>query len=527
MLISSARYPEVSDARTPSGLDWRLAVLVFVAGAGTLSTEIAAARLLAPYFGNSTVVWANVIGLILVYLSVGYWLGGKVADRRPHRVLLGAIVLAAAALIAATPFAAHPILHAAASGFDSVSVGVVVGSFLAALALFAIPVTLLGMVSPFAIRLALTKVADAGSVSGRLYALSTIGSILGTFVAALIAIEAFGTQRTMVGTAALLALAAASLLGWRGAAPALAIALLLLVPPGVTKSKAGLLYESESPYQYVSVVRWDDGTRVLQLNEGVAYHSMWRRDSVLTGQYWDLFLMLPPLLEREPRNMLVIGNAGGTIARAYGRFYPSVWIDGVEIDQKVTAAGRRFLGLGDNPRLRVITADGRPFLERTHKRYDLIVVDAYRQPYIPFYLATQEFFSLARAHLEPGGVLAMNVAKVPGDARLTRAIETTLLDVFPQAWVWTGLDFSDLVLALDRPRPRSTLIGRLDDARGPLHRLVPLFRRDLVSARRDGDPLTDDRAPVEWLTNGMLLTQLTRGEGLEERSLPTAPDVGR
>ena len=207
-------------------------------------------------------------------------------DRRPQRGVLGGIVVAAAALIAATPFAAQPVLSAAASGFDSVSVGVVVGSFIAALALFAVPVTLLGMVSPFAIRLALTDVSDAGRVSGRLYALSTVGSIVGTFIAALVAIQVFGTQRTMVGTAALLALAAALLIGRLGAAPAVVIAALLLIPPGATKAKAGLLYESESPYQYVSVVRLDDGARVLELNEGVAYHSMWRRDSVLTGQYW-------------------------------------------------------------------------------------------------------------------------------------------------------------------------------------------------------------------------------------------------
>ena len=514
-----------SKPRPPSsrGPEWRLAVLVFVAGAGTLATEIAAARLLAPYFGSSSVVWANVIGLILLYLSVGYWLGGKIADRRPQRGLLGGIVVVAAALVAATPFAAQPVLRAAASGFDSVSVGVVVGSFLAALALFAVPVTLLGMVSPFAIRLALTDVSDAGRVSGRLYALSTVGSIAGTFIAALVAIQAFGTQRTMVGTAALLALAAALLIGRLGAAPAVVIAALLLIPPGATKAKAGLLYESESPYQYVSVVRLDDGARVLELNEGVAYHSMWRRDSVLTGQYWDLFLTLPPLLGHEPRDMLVVGNAGGTISRAYGRFYPAVSIDGVELDAEVTAAGRRFLGLGDNPRLRVITADGRPFLERTRKRYDLIVVDAYRQPYVPFYLATREFFALARRHLRPGGILGMNVATVPGDAGLTRAITTTLLDVFPQAWVWPGLDFTDFVLALDRPVSRRALIRRLGDMRGRLRTLVPLVRRDLVAAEADGKPLTDDRAPVEWLTDGMLLTQITRGEGLDERSLPTAP----
>ncbi|MEX0817651.1 MAG: fused MFS/spermidine synthase, partial [Gaiellales bacterium] len=158
----------------------RLGVVVFMGGAGTLATEIAASRLLAPYFGSSTVVWANIIGLILVYLSLGYWLGGKLADRHPEPRLLGLIVVVAALVIAVLPFAAQPILDLTLRGLDAVSVGAVVGSFFAALALFAVPVTLLGVVSPFAIRLALVDVGEAGSVAGRLYALSTVGSILGT-----------------------------------------------------------------------------------------------------------------------------------------------------------------------------------------------------------------------------------------------------------------------------------------------------------------------------------------------------------
>ena len=159
----------------------RLSVLVFVAGCGTLATEISASRLLAPYFGSSTIVWANIIGLILIYLSIGYWLGGKLADRRPDPRLLGLLVVAAAAMIAATPFIARPILDLAVKGLDVATVGAVVGSFFAALALFAIPVTLLGAVSPFAIRLSISDVKHAGAVAGRLYALSTVGSIVGTF----------------------------------------------------------------------------------------------------------------------------------------------------------------------------------------------------------------------------------------------------------------------------------------------------------------------------------------------------------
>jgi spermidine synthase len=496
---------------------------VFAAGAGTLATEIAASRLLAPYFGSSTIVWANIIGLILVYLAVGYWLGGKVADRRPDTRLLGLIVLVAALFIAVLPFVARPILDVAVRGLQAVSVGAVVGSFFAALALFAVPVTLLGAVSPFAIRLALADVGEAGTVAGRLYALSTVGSILGTFVSALVTIPLIGTQRTMLGAAALLVLAAALILGARWQLLTVAVAALLFIPAATIKASPGLLYETESPYQYVQVVERRDGSRALKLNEGIVVHSVWYPHSVLTGGEWDMFLVTPPLVGHPVRSMLIIGNAGGTIARAFGRLYPDVHIDGVEIDPKVTEAGRRYLGLGDNPNLRVITDDGRPFLQLTDRHYDVIAVDAYRQPYIPFYLATKEFFSLAREHLNPGGVLALNVAAVENDERLSQAVGTTLLSAFPQAWRWKPLRFNELILAFDRPVSHAELLERVARISPAARPLLPLFRGEVKAVRPQGDVLTDDRAPVEWLTDRMIIDFVAGGGELHEQPLPTAP----
>ena len=501
----------------------RLSLVVFVGGAGTLATEIAASRLLAPYFGSSTIVWANIIGLILVYLSLGYWLGGRLADRRPDPRVLGWIVAVAALFVAVTPFVARPILDVAVEGLDAVNVGAVVGSFFAALALFAVPVTLLGAVSPFAIRLALVDVGEAGTVAGRLYALSTVGSILGTFLSAIVTIPLLGTQRTMLGSAALLALAASLLLGARWHALTVGLAALLFVPAGTIKASEGLLFESESAYQYVQVVERDDGSRALRLNEGVAVHSVWNRDSVLTGGVWDTFLLVPPLLGRPVERMLIVGNAGGTVARAFGELYPGVSIDGVEIDPAVSEAGRRFLGLRDNPRLRVIDADGRPFLELTDERYDLIVVDAYHQPYIPFYLATKEFFRLVRDRLTPGGVAALNVAAVPGDERLSAAIGSTLVSAFPQAWRWRPLRFNELMLAFDEETSREALVGRVEEAPAQVASLVPLFREDLELVRAEDDPLTDDQAPVEWLTDRMIIDFVSRGGELDEDLLPTEP----
>ncbi len=502
----------------------RLGTVVFMGGAGTLATEIAASRLLAPFFGSSTVVWANIIGLILIYLSVGYWFGGKVADRWPNPRVLGGIILVAAGAIAILPFISRPILELALRGLDSVSAGAVVGSFFAALALFAIPITLLGMVAPFAIRLAISTIETAGSTAGRLYALSTVGSIIGTFISAIVTIPLIGTQRTMLGAAVLLALSAALLLGLRWQTATAVFAALLAIPAGAVKASEGLIYETESTQQYIQVTEKASGSRSLKLNEGVAAHSIWRENEVLTGGVWDMFLVIPPLLEKPPETMLVIGNSGGTVARAFGELYPDVKIDGVEIDAKVSEVAERFFGLSDNPNLEVITADGRPFLRLTDRRYDIIVVDAYKQPYIPFYLATREFFELTRDRLTPNGVLALNVASVPDDDRLPRTIASTLLAEYPQVWRWKPLRFNELHLGYTAPLSRDELVSRSTDVHADVAVLGELFARDVVEAEATERPLTDDRAPVEWLTDQAIASYIAEGGGgLDEDFLPTRP----
>ena len=497
-----------------------LAALVFGAGTGSLATEIAASRLLAPYFGSSTIVWANLIGIVLAGLALGYWLGGKLADRRPEPRLLGLIVLAAAGWVAMTPFVARPFLDAAVGNLDEASAGSVIGSFFAVLLLFAPAVVLLGTVSPFAIRLAITDVETAGAVAGRFYALSTAGSLLGTFLPALVVIPLAGTQRTLLGTAALLALSASLLLGRRVVFVAALIAALVALPPGAVKAEDGLLYEEESRYQFIQVLEGDDGRRLLRLNEGVAVHSVWREDEVLTGGVWDAFLALPPLLDRPLRSVAILGNAGGTTARAMGVFYPDAKIDGVELDPAVSDVGFEFFGMGDNPNLTVHDADARPFLRRTDERYDLIVADAYRQPYVPFYLATREFFRLARERLAPGGILALNVASVPGDDRLLDGILGTITYEFDSVAVWPALRFNKIVLGFDEP-PEIRLPLTVEP---PLRPLVDLLVRDLEPVTQKSErPWTDDRAPVEWVTDRMIVEYAARGGELDEDFLPTRP----
>jgi spermidine synthase len=513
-----ARRPPAAVRPEPRPSPRALSVLVFGAGTGTLATEISASRLLAPFFGSSTVVWANLIGLVLASLALGYWLGGRLADRRPSARLLGAIVLAAAVMVAAVPFLSRPLLDATARGLDELSAGAVLGSFFGTLLLFAPPVVALGIVSPFAIRLAIDDVGSAGAVAGRLYALSTAGSLLGTFLPALVTIPLVGTQRTLIGSAVVLAASATVLLGRRALPLVVAVAALLAIPPGTVKATDGVLYEHESPYQYIQVVE-RDGVRRLYLNEGIAVHSLWRRDTVLTGGIWDAFLAVPLLLERPPERLAVLGNAGGTVARAFGTYYPQVEIDGVEIDPAVSDAGRRYLGLGDNSRLTVHDADARPFLRRTDERYDLVYVDAYHQPYVPFYLATREFFALVRERLRPGGLVALNVATVPEDRRLVRGLTSTLAREFPHVRVWPVLRFNHVVVGLTRPPPAGPRVAPSRE----LEPLVRLLARDLRPAGPLEDAWTDDRAPVEWITDRMILEYAARGGELDETPLPTAP----
>ena len=340
---------------------WWLSTLVFVSGAASLGTEMTGARLLAPYFGTSDLVWANVIGLILVSLSVGYWLGGRMADRHPNARALALVVMVAAAALAVIPFAARPLFDAAAHAFANVSAGAFVASFFGALAMFIVPVTALGAVAPWAIRLAVDDVGTTGSVAGRLYALSTVGSILGTFVPVLLLVPTIGTRRTMLVLAAALALAAAPALGrWMFIAAPAAVGLALLPQGHIKPATDGdrILFEGESAYQYVQVTQRTNGDRVLHLNEGWAVHSMLPARGILTGNYWDAFTALPPLAGGAKASVLVLGNAGGTVAHLFGSVWPQTTIDGVEIDPVVTHAARQYLGM-DNPRLHVHTADAR------------------------------------------------------------------------------------------------------------------------------------------------------------------------
>ncbi len=483
---------------------------MFVVGAASLGTEIAAARLLAPYFGASTFVWANTIATVLVALSIGYWVGGRLADRAPTLAGLCRLVMYAAAALALVPLVARPFLNAAVKALDGISAGAFAGSLVGVLVLVAGPVLLLGMVSPYAVRLSVQSVEQAGTTTGRLYAISTAGSLLGTFLAALAAVPFAGTHRTF-----LLFALSLGLIGLTGAPrrfaliPLAILALLLLPAPAIKPSSADarVIYETETPYQYARVLQGADGTRTLELNEGLAVHSVIHPASFLTQDYWDELLVLP-FATQPPgaplSSVAILGNAAGTTARAYGHYFPATAVDGVEIDGRLSELGRRYFD-ERGPRLRLITADARPFLRASSRRYGAIIVDAYRQPYIPFYLTTKEFFAQCRAHLLAGGSVLINVGHPKSSTSLERVLSATLRTVFPSVErdpvepTNTILVASTAVISVPRLRAQAPSLAP------ELQPIALAAAGRLAPALSGGEVYTDDRAPVEWLIDRSIL----------------------
>jgi spermidine synthase len=495
-----------------------LPLLVFVVGTGSLGAEIAAVRLLAPYFGASTIVWANTIGIVLVALSVGYWLGGRLADRHPHMRGLCLLALAAAGLLALVPFAADPLLDLGVEALDSISAGAFIGSLLGVLVLVAVPVMLLGAVSPYAIRLAVSTVEEAGTVAGRLYALSTAGSLAGTLLSALLLIPLVGTRRTFLVFA--LAIAVMAVWGLRpvrryALAPA-AIAALIALPVGTLKAAdtdgGKVIHEAETEYQYARVVEYPDGHRTLELNEGQAQHSIYDPDTVLTGDVWDAHLVLGFAgFDDPPGRVAILGNAAGTTSRAFEEFFPETRIDGVEIDGELSEIGREYFDM-NNPRLHLYHEDARPFLRRIDAEYDQISVDAYRQPYIPFYLTTKEFFETVRDRLRPGGVLVVNVGHPEGQDDLEKVLTATVGEVFPNVMRDPMEDTNTLLVASEAPLSAEHLRAEAQDMPEGLRGTALAAASRLAPGLRGGEVYTDDKAPVEWLIDKSIVDYAADGE---------------
>ncbi len=502
-----------------------LMLVVFFGGMTSLGVELSASRLLDPFFGNSLIIWAVLIGMVLLYLTVGYYIGGKWADRKPQHQILYRITAWAAFLIGLVPFVARPVLLWSVQGFARYSAGILAGSLLGVVALFAVPITLLGCVSPFVIRLAVRDVESAGNVAGGIYALSTVGSILGTFLPVLLLVPNIGTRNTFfLFSFVLLAISLAGLF-WTLKAralpyllmPVVLIVLILVLPGGIIKPTeyGELIYETESSYNYIQVVQWGDEVW-LKLNEGQGVHSIYDPDSVLVGGIWDYFLIAPyfnnpPFTADQVGSLALIGSAAGTVAKEYTEVYGPIPIDGAEIDPEIIRVGREYFDMNE-PNFNAVAQDGRYFLVNSSHTYDVIAIDAYRPPYIPFHLTTREFFRQCKEHLTENGVVAINVGRTRADWSLVEVLASTLKAEFPNVYTvdlaQPGYDLINvLVVATRQPTRLENLEANAALMTNPL--LQRVAGDSLPRAEEFTEPtvvFTDDKAPVEQVVHGLILS---------------------
>jgi spermidine synthase len=516
---------------------------VFLAGAVLLGVELAASRVLAPFFGNSIFVWGALIGVVLAGLSIGYWTGGALADRVPAPQLLLVVLAVGAAATLLVPVIDDTVLEAIVR-WDP---GPRLNPLLAAVLLFGVPSVILATATPIAVRLRARSLASVGKTAGRLFAVSTAGSIAGTFVTAFWLIPELGTNQ-LLGILATVLFAAAAIvaLGEAMVFSGLAVVALLAgslaatialapetggrlsgvaaknwsplyrlrgqsevvqAPPGGFR----LVYAKNTRYHGLTVV--DDGDSRHLRFESSFQSGMYLKDPFRTRYTYTDYLQLALAYNPRARNVLFIGLGGGSAQKRIWRDFPQLQLQVVELDPVVVDIAYRYFRLPHSPRLRVTAEDGRRFLARTKKRWDAIVIDAYFSDALPFHLTTAEFLDLVRSRLAPGGVVASNLigAEAGEGSKLFRSMYKTYRSAFPTVLVHPVVLGNDgplrniIVVATEGAAPgKEVLTERWASVRRREPRAVDLSkairdRDDEVIRTRDVPLLTDDYAPTDAL----------------------------
>lgn len=526
-----------------------IAVAVFLAGGALLGLEIAASRVLAPYFGNSLYVWGALIGIVLAGLSTGYWVGGAIADRFPTPRLLVAMLGAASLLVLAIPFADGWVLDRLVD-WDP---GPRLNPLLATIFLFGAQSVILGTVSPIAVRLKAHSLDQLGRTAGRLFAISTAGSIAGTFATSFWLIPELGTDQVLASAAVALMLAAAAvaLVERLALAGALALALagasvgavVSLAPDkGGTvagsqlrnwspvyrqqrdEDRSGSLEDTQSGYtirhttdsQYHRIAVVEDGeSRYLRFDSSFQ-SGMYLDDPFRTRFEYSDYLQLPLAYRPATRRILYIGLGGGSAPKRTWRDFPATRLDVVELDPEVVDVAYEYFDVPRDPRLRIEVEDGRRFLAANDGPWDAIVIDAFYSDSIPFHLATREFLELARSRLAPGGVVATNIigAVSGNDSRLFRSMLRTYRTVFPTVAIHPVLGAGErdldeirnvILVAGDGAAPSKEFLQerwaelRKQSPAAPDLTLAIKGRVDAPVPTDDVPVLTDDYAPTDAL----------------------------
>ncbi|MBP9686264.1 MAG: fused MFS/spermidine synthase [Candidatus Doudnabacteria bacterium] len=479
-----------------------------------MALEISAARLFAPHYGTSTLVWSSVIGVVLLALSVGYYIGGKLAEQRTDTQLLLRIILGAGLFTLCIPLLAQPLLQVLTlPGADRASLlNLSGGSLAATILLFGFPTFLLGIVSPYILSV-LTRVnGHVGNISGQLLAVSTIGGLLGTFLPNLLLIPLIGTTWTILSIGIVLTLMGIGGLT-RTKMPATLLLIVLCTTLGsqAPHTTQAVLATRESTYQHIRIIEPAAGVRYMQFDSGFGFQSVYNTllnlkddtDSSLT--YYDYaasVLAGIPKPHGRPYNVLCIGLAGGTLPRTLHAWYGAdVRMTAVEIDPVATDLAKEYMGLAELP-LEIVHADGRTFATHNKEQYDYIYVDAYQNELqIPWQLTTKEFWSVLESRLAPNGIVGMNIAAL-GQTKsgLVNALARTQHAVFhfvSNATLEERRNASHLLIASNTAFTLPTTASL--PPRGAYTMTQLSAKLEPVEVQTNLPVLTDDKAPIEWI----------------------------
>jgi len=497
----------------------------FFSGMSVMAVELGASRLLAPYFSSSQIVWTIIIGTIMIAMALGNIWGGRSADKNPDPGKLYTRILIAAVWIAAIPFLGKYIII----GISLVLAMFVKTNFLiwaslvSCLVIFVFPLMLLGTVTPSLVKYTVNDLSKNGETVGRLSALNTIGSIIGTFLPTFVTIPTVGTAATFIIFASVLAIISIvyfisikeKMIKCSVSIILIAVFCVLSLQSGFAFWEKDLVYEGESIYNYLQV-KEDDTKVILSTNVLAGVQSIMRKDDKLTGMYYDYALAAPymaGIANKSENDILILGLGSGTYASLCTEYFINVEIKGVEIDQKIANLAKEYFALPDSVKVQVY--DGRAYLN-TDQKYDVIMVDAYQDITIPFQMSTVEFFQLVKDCLKEDGVMVVNMnMRTDKEGSINDYLEDTIASVFPEVYtvnVGTGTN-TELFASTNKLMIEQLGIAVDDISDYKLKQMMKRVEDNLEKVIGGTKILTDDKAPVEVL--GMRVIDDIIGDELE------------
>jgi spermidine synthase len=470
--------------------------------------ELVGSRVLAPYIGTSTIVWTSLIGIILGALSLGYYVGGKIADIQAEAKKLAYVILTAAFFVLAIALINNQVLSAILSVWHNIYFAAVAATVI----LFAIPSFLLGIVSPYAVKLKMKDLQYSGRTVGDLYAVSTIGSIVGTFSAGFLLIPFLGTVNILYFIVAVLIFTSLlifpeKVIGPRSVAIIILIGLIIFLLSRSVHAEGNLITDVDSQYNRIKIFSSVDAETkrpILMLAtdpNGIQSEMFTDNKDELVARY-SKYYHLADVVNPSISSALIFGGAAYSFPKDFLKQHASAKIDVVEIDPKMTELAKKYFGLKDDPRLKTYNEDARVFLNNNQKKYDAVYVDAFTSHLsIPYQLTTREAVQEISNSLNDKGVVVVNViSALQGDkSKFLRAELATYKSVFPQVYLFRVYntdayqDQNVIMLAVKGSMP-----AKLQSSNGELTSMLQMIYQQSIA--NDLPILTDDFAPVDYYT---------------------------